>query len=79
MDLEKQKLSPKKKQQLNNYARYSSMAFQMMIIITIGSLGGLKLDEWLKLKFPVFTLILSLTSVAIAIYLAIKDILRFNK
>lgn len=78
MELEEQKLSQKKKQ-LNNYARYSSMAFQMMIIITIGSIGGLKLDEWIGLKFPVFTLILSLASVAIAIYLAIKDIIRFNK
>lgn len=55
------------------------MGIQMMAIIVIGSMGGLKLDQWLKLKFPIFTLILSLASVAIAIYLAIKDITRFNK
>jgi hypothetical protein len=78
MDLEEQKL-PQKKKQLNNYAKYSSMAFQMMIIIIIGSLGGLKLDKWIGTEFPFFTLILSLVSVAIAIYMAIKDIIRFNK
>jgi hypothetical protein len=55
------------------------MALQMVTIIVIGSVGGLKLDQWLNLSFPVFTLILSLLSVAIAIYLAIKDIIRFNK
>jgi len=78
MDSEDQKLSQKKKQ-LNNYGRYSSMGIQMMAIIVIGSMGGLKLDQWLHLKFPVFTLILSLASVALAIYIAIKDITRFNK
>lgn len=78
MESENPNLS-KKKKQLNNYAKYSSMAFQMMIIITIGSLGGLKLDQWLNLEFPVFTLLLSIGSVGLAVYLAIKDIIRFNK
>jgi hypothetical protein len=55
------------------------MASQMAIIITIGSLGGLKLDQWLKLDFPYFTLSLSILSVAIAVYMAIKDVLRINK
>ena len=68
-----------KKKQLNNIARYSSMAFQMMIIIVVGTFGGLKLDRWLEIEFPVFTLILSLLSVALAIYLAIKDIININK
>jgi len=55
------------------------MAFQMMIIIAAGSLGGLKLDQWIGTKFPFFTLSLSIISVALAIYFAIKDIIRFNK
>lgn len=55
------------------------MAFQMMVIITAGSLGGLKLDQWLELEFPAFTLSLSVLSVALAVYFAIKDILKINK
>ena len=52
-----------KKNYLNNYAKYSSIAFQMLAIILIGVWGGYKLDEWLDLKFPIFTVTLSLLSV----------------
>ncbi|NCO55892.1 MAG: AtpZ/AtpI family protein [Bacteroidetes bacterium] len=68
-----------KKKQLNNYAKYSSLAVQMAVIITAGSLGGLKLDQWMANKFPYFTLSLSIISVALAVYFAIKDIIKFNK
>lgn len=78
MELENQKLSPKKNR-LNNYGHYSSMAIQMMVIIAGGSLGGLQLDKWMENKFPYFTLSLSVVSVALAVYLAIKDVIRFNK
>ena len=66
----------KKKKQLNNYAKYSSIAFQMMAIILVGVFGGYKLDAWIGLKFPVFTILLSLLSVGFAIYTAIKDFLK---
>ncbi|MFL5753767.1 MAG: AtpZ/AtpI family protein [Bacteroidia bacterium] len=57
--------------------KYSGMAFQMGAIITLGVFGGRKLDIWLGLqKVPVFTLAFSLASVAIAIYLSIKDFLK---
>jgi len=55
------------------------MALQMIVIITLGSFGGLKLDKWIGLEFPVFTLSLSVISVALAVYVAIKDVIRFNK
>ncbi len=48
----------------------------MGAIIFAGTFGGLKLDEFLGWKFPLFTLLLSLSSVAVAIYLVIKDLLR---
>ena len=68
-----------KKKSLENYAKYSSIAMQMLVIILIGVFGGIKLDEWLNLGFPVFTLILSILSVIFAIYYVIKDILKNNK
>ncbi len=64
------------KKQLNDYARYSGMAVQMIAIILFGVLGGIKLDEFLSLKFPVFTLVLTLLSVFLAIFFAIRDFLK---
>jgi len=64
------------KKQLNNYAKYSSLGFQMVVIILIGVFGGLKLDKYLAWKIPVFTVVFSLLSVALAIYYAIKDFLK---
>lgn len=69
----------KKKKYLDNYARYTSIALQMLVIIVAGVVGGWKLDEWLNLKFPVFTILLSILSVAIAIYSAIRDFLKSDK
>jgi F0F1-type ATP synthase assembly protein I len=59
-----------------NYAKYSGMAFQMVAIIVGGVLAGIQLDKWLKLKFPIFTLVLTLLSVFLAMYYFIKDIIK---
>jgi hypothetical protein len=52
------------------------MGVQMGAIITGGVLGGVQLDKWLQLKFPIFTLVLTLLSVFLAMYFFIKDILK---
>ena len=69
----------KKKKSLDNYTRYSSIAFQMLIIILIGVFGGIKLDQWLKLAVPVFTIILSVLAVILAIYTVTRDLLKSAK
>jgi len=61
---------------LRSYAKYSSLAFQMLFIILAGVFGGKYLDQWLGLKFPVFTAVLSVVSVVLAIYYAIKDLIK---
>ena len=65
-----------KKNNLNSYAKYSSIALQMLVIILLGVFGGVKLDEWLNLSIPVFTVILSLLSVVLAIYTVTKDLIK---
>ncbi|MCX6234899.1 MAG: AtpZ/AtpI family protein [Bacteroidetes bacterium] len=65
-----------KKRSLDNYARYSSIAFQMLFIILAGVFAGVKLDDLVNIRFPVFTIILSLGSVVLAIYYAIKDVIK---
>ena len=61
---------------LNAYVKYSSLAIQMGLIIGIGTFGGFELDKNTGWKFPLFTLILSIGSVVLAIYLAIKDFIK---
>ena len=66
----------KKKKSLDNYARYSGMAFEMLLIILIGVFGGIKLDQWLNLKAPVFTVILSMLAVVLSIYSVTRGLLK---
>jgi F0F1-type ATP synthase assembly protein I len=66
---------PRRKQNLEQYARYSGMAIQMLVIILCGVVGGYKLDGWLHTK-PVLTVILSLLSVTAAIYTVTRDLLK---
>lgn len=66
----------KKKKHLNSYARYSSIAMQMLVIILLGVWGGVKLDGVVQFQFPVFTVFLSFISVGLAIYVVIKDLLK---
>ena len=67
------KADPRKN--LNDYARYSSIAIQMLAIILVGVFAGFELDKWLHTK-PILTVILSVVSVALSIYFITKDLLR---
>jgi hypothetical protein len=48
----------------------------MLVIILAGVFGGRELDKWLEWDFPVFTLLLTILAVLLAIYTVIKDLLR---
>ena len=65
----------KNQENLNNYSRYSGIAVQMLVIISIGVIGGMKMDKWLDTKKPVFTALFSLLGVVLAIYIVIKDLI----
>jgi len=56
--------------------KYAAMGTQMLVIIGLGVFGGFKLDKKLELKTPIFTLIFSLLSVAVAIYLSVRDLYK---
>jgi F0F1-type ATP synthase assembly protein I len=74
-----QKKKNQKSQQnkgLNDFGRYSGLAFQMIAIILITTWGGIQLDKLFKFHTPVFTIVLSLLGVFAAIYTAIKDFIR---
>ena len=48
----------------------------MVVTILVGFFGGLKLDEFLQWKFPVFTVIFALLAIFISLWLFIKDFLK---
>lgn len=58
--------------------KYSNLGFQILIIILIGTFGGRKLDSVLKLSFPVFTVVLSLSSIGLALYSVFKGLDKKN-
>lgn len=60
----------------NAYAKYSALGVQMAVIIGGGCYGGFKLDEHYKNETPIFTIILSLVSIAIAMYIVLKDFIK---
>ena len=79
-DQKNQNSEQKNKKALKNYAKYSAIGFQMMAIILIGIFGGMKLDELItKMEFPLFTMVLSISSVVFATYYAIRDFLKPQK
>lgn len=61
---------------MGDYARYTGMATQMVVIILVTTWGGIKLDDLLGYEKPLFTIILSLLGVFAAIYTAVKDFIK---
>ncbi len=73
--------SNKKKQgQYNAYVRFSSLAVQMGVTITLGVWGGIKLDEkYQNNDTPIFTIVLSLLAVSASLYIIIKEVIKIGK
>lgn len=65
----------KQKKKFDDFIRYSGLAFEMIAIMGIGVWVGAKIDQWLELNFPAFTLFLMILSVVGAIYHAIRKFL----
>lgn len=68
-----------KQKPLNAYAKYSGLGIQMAVIIGGGCYAGYKLDEYYHNQTPIFTIILSLASIAISMYLVLKDFINPKK
>jgi hypothetical protein len=64
---------PKQKKQLNKLVRFSGIAFQMVIIISLGSFSGYQLDLYLEINNSIFTTAFSLLSIAVALMYVIQQ------
>ncbi|MEO1652836.1 MAG: AtpZ/AtpI family protein [Bacteroidota bacterium] len=66
-----------KRKSLNNYVKFSGMAFQMIAVIGLFVWGGMQLDAYFQLSFPAFLVGLSLTGVLIAMLQIIRSLPKY--
>ncbi len=67
---------PRQQRPSNSILRFSGMAFQMGITIGLFVYGGIKLDAYMQLETPIWTLVGSILGVTIAITVVIRQVLR---
>lgn len=72
-------MSEKKENPLKFYAKYSSLGFQMIVIILAGAFGGKALDNYTGWKFPLFTFVLTLLSAVGAVFYGMREIFNYKK
>ena len=63
----------KKRKSMNDYARYSSLAYKWIAVILVCFFAGLKIDKILNLEFPIFTLVLAVSGLFLFLYQLIKE------
>jgi ATP synthase protein I len=61
---------------MKNYGRYSTIAFQMIVIVMGGVFLGYKLDIWLNNKKHIFLVIVSIISGFLALFFAFRDLIK---
>ena len=73
--MKKEKLK-KQKKQLDNYIKYSSLAFQMGGTIALFCWLGVTLDDHFKTQTAWYTIVFSLGGVLISLYVVLKQLLN---
>ena len=61
-----------KKTPLRNYAEYSALGMEMVAIVLLCTFLGVKLDEWVPMRFPLFTLFFVAVGLSGSIVVLIK-------
>ncbi|MFK7834365.1 MAG: AtpZ/AtpI family protein [Winogradskyella sp.] len=74
-DNHKPKAPKVNKSNINSYARFSSIALQMLAIIGVGTFIGIKLDEYYPNAYDTYTIVLALVSVILSMVYVIRRII----
>lgn len=64
---------------LNLYIKFTSVAFQMIVVICVFSFFGLWLDKKFPNNYSAYTMIFSLIGVIASMYMIIKQVININK
>lgn len=68
-----------KKKPLNKWIELTNIPFQMGVVIFSLTYFGIWLDKKFSNERPIFTIILSITSVFVSLYNVIKQVKNLNK
>jgi len=68
---------PERQNQINDYVKYSGLAFQMAALIFLGYWVGGKIDHWLEFQIPIFTIILIVSFIILTIYSLIRSLPKY--
>jgi F0F1-type ATP synthase assembly protein I len=60
--------------EINSYAKFSGVAFQMIAVIGVFAFAGYKIDESMAHRVKWVTAVLSLIGVFIALYIVIRSV-----
>jgi hypothetical protein len=69
---------PKEKQGVKPYLKYSGLAFQMIVVMSVAAIGGRKLDAYFQNDTPWWTLGLLVVAVFATMYSVIVSLTRKN-
>jgi F0F1-type ATP synthase assembly protein I len=69
----------KSREKFDAYLKYSGMAFQMGIIILVGTYAGKMLDSHFQTQRPYLTVLMALLSIFAALYVSLKDLFTGNQ
>ncbi|HIW87788.1 MAG TPA: AtpZ/AtpI family protein [Candidatus Onthomorpha intestinigallinarum] len=61
---------------MKEYGKYSAIAFQLLAIVFLGTYAGYRIDMKLPEVKPLFTVVLSLASIGIGLYVTLKDLTK---
>ena len=65
--------SDNKKEQPNNYLKYSGIGFQIMAIVGVGFFIGYEIDKRMGNSKPYFSALVSVLFVFLALYIGLKQ------
>ena len=65
-----------KRKGFDTFVRYSSLGFEMMAIIGLGTFLGFKIDQWMDNDFKGFTFGLMIFSVVVALVYGTRNLLK---
>ncbi len=66
----------KDKNNFDPFIRYSSLGFEMMVMIALGTFLGYKIDQWMQNEFKGFTLGLMVLAAIGSVIYAIRKLLK---
>lgn len=67
------------KSKLENYAKFSGLAFQMAVLIILAAYGGKWLDERQENETPGWTIVLILIAIFVSLYQVIRAVIKISK